>query len=226
MKDKTLLGGIIVMVVGAVLIGVVWTVFLQPSRTPTEPIVAVPLELGEEADRFTLFEIMPDASEVTFELDEVLRGLPTDVEGGSQQIAGQIAVDFENPANSQIGTISINARTLATDNEFRDNAIHNFILDTERYEYITFSPMQISGLPDTFVENEIIPVQIAGELTVRDTTQPVVFSGEVTANGRTQLTGSATAQISRADFNLQIPNAPGVANVSDEISLTIQFSAK
>lgn len=226
MKDKTLLGGIIVMVVGAVLIGVVWTVFLQPSRTPTEPIVAVPLELGEEADRFTLFEIMPDASEVTFELDEVLRGLPTDVEGGSQQIAGQIAVDFENPANSQIGTISINARTLATDNEFRDNAIHNFILDTERYEYITFSPMQISGLPDTFVENEIIPVQIAGELTVRDTTQPVVFSGEVTANGRTQLTGSATTQISRADFNLQIPNAPGVANVSDEISLTIQFSAK
>ena len=226
MKDKTLLGGIIVMVVGAVLIGVVWALFLQPSRTPTEPIAAIPLELGENADRFTLFEIVPDASEVTFELDEVLRGLPTTVVGGGRQIAGQIAVDFENPSDSQIGTISINARTLATDNEFRDNAIHNFILDTETYEYITFSPMQISGLPDTFLANEAIPVEIAGELTVRDITQPVVFSGEVTADGRTQLTGSATAQISRADFNLQIPNAPGVANVSDEILLTIQFLAQ
>lgn len=226
MKDKTLLGGIIIMIVGAVLIGVVWVLFLQPSRTPTEPLVAIPLELGEAQEQYTLFTIVPEESEVIFTLDEELRGLPTEVVGGSRQVAGQIAVDFETPAASRIGTILINARTLATDNEFRDNAIHNFILDTETYEYITFSPLQIIGLPDTFIANEPVPIQIEGELTVRDRTQPVIFDADVTANGRTQLTGSATAQISRADFNLQIPDAPGVANVSDQISLTIQFSAK
>ena len=48
----------------------------------------------------------------------------------------------------------------------------------------------------------------------------------VTLNGRTQLTGSATAQILRANFDLQIPNAPGVANVSEAVTLTIDFVAK
>lgn len=225
MRDKTLLGGIIIMVFGAIVIGVVWILFLQPARTPTEPLTAIPLELGDEAGRFTLFEIVPEESEVTFSLDEVLRGLPTVVVGSSRQVAGQIAVDFEDPSASQIGPILINARTLATENEFRDNAIHSFILDTESYEYITFTPSQISGLPDAFVPNEPISVQIEGELAIREVTRPVIFSGTITANGRTQLSGSATVQITRNAFSLQIPDAPGVADVSEEVSLTIHFLA-
>lgn len=225
MKDKTLLGGIVVMGVGAILIGVVWFLFLQPSRTPTEPLVAIPIDLESNAARFTLFEIDSTQSDVTFSLDEVLRGLPTIVLGSSRQVAGQIAVDFENPSASQVGPILINARTLLTDNEFRDNAIHSFILDTETYEYITFTPTKLSGLSEAFVPNEPIAIEIEGTLTIREITQPVIFTGIVTGNGRTQLNGSASTQINRSDFQLQIPNAPGVANVSEDISLSINFVA-
>ncbi len=226
MKDKTLVGGIVVMVVGAVLIGVVWVLFLQPARTPTTPLTAIPVTIEGDSNRYALFEIVPTESEVTFTLDETLRGLPTTVVGSGRQVAGEIAVDFANPASSQLGPILINARTLLTDNEFRNNAIHNFILDTELYEFITFSPSKISGLPNEFVPDELISVQIEGDLTIRDVTQPVTFTATLTPNGRSQLTGSATAQISRADFDLQIPNAPGVANVSEEVTLTIDFVAK
>ena len=225
MRDKTLLGGLIVMGVGAVLIGVVWALFLQPSRTPTEPLTAVPIQLEGDSTTYTIFEINGAESEVTFVLDEVLRGLPTIVTGNSRYVAGQIAINFANPQASQIGPITINARTLDTENEFRDNAIHNFILDTEANEFITFTPTEIRGLPAQFVANESVAIEIVGELKIRDIAQPVIFEGTVMANGRTQLTGSATAQIERGAFQLQIPNAPGVANVSEKVSLAINFIA-
>lgn len=224
MKDKTLLGGIIVMGVGAVLISVVWVLFLQPSITPAAPVTAVPITLNGDAEQFTIFEIQSTDSDVTFSLDELLRGLPTMAVGRSQQVAGQIAVNFDAPATSQVGPILINARTLATDNLFRDNAIHSFILDTTAHEFITFTPTQIRGLPEQFVVDEPFILEIEGNLTIRDITQPVIFEATVTAN-RTQLTGTATGQIDRNDFQLQIPAARGVADVSNQVSLTIQFFA-
>ena len=226
MKDKTLVGGIIVMVVGALLIGVVWALFLQPSRSPTAPLTAIPVTIEGDSSGYTLFEIDPAESEVTFTLEETLRGLPTIVVGSSQQIAGQIAVDFANPATSKIGPILINARTLLTDNEFRNNAIHSFILDTELNEFITFTPNKISGLPDKFMPDTPISLQIEGDLTIREITQPVTFTATIMSNGRSQLTGSATTQILREAFDLQIPNAPGVANVSETVTLNINFAAK
>lgn len=226
MKDKTLVGGIVVMVVGAALIGVVWFLFLQPAQIPTTPLTSIPLAVADDGRNLTIFEIVSAESEVKFTLSETLRGLPTTAIGSSQQVAGQIAVDFANPTNSQIGPILINARTLLTDNEFRNNAIQNFILDTEQYEFITFTPNKISGLPDEFVPDETISIQIEGELEIREIKQPVTFAGTITPDGRTKLTGSATAQILRSDFALQIPNAPGVANVSNEVTLTIDLVAR
>ncbi|MBK8901274.1 MAG: YceI family protein [Anaerolineaceae bacterium] len=225
MKDKTLVGGIAVMVAGAVLIGVVWVLFLQPAQTPTAPLTAVPITLPHDS-QYTIFEIVPAESLVTFTLEETLRGLPTTVVGQSRTVAGQIAVDFADPAASQIGPILINARTLLTDNEFRNNAIQNFILQTEAYELITFTPRQISGLPGEITLDHPVNLEIQGDLTIREVTYPITFTAAVTANGRTQLTGSASAQLSRADFSLQIPDAPGVANVSEEIHLAIEFFAR
>lgn len=225
MKDKTLLGGIVVMIVGAILIGVVWVLFLQPAQTPSAVLTAVPITLPDNS-QYTVLEIVPDESLVTFTLDETLRGLPTTVVGQSRAVAGQIAIDFADPTTAQIGPILINARTLLTENEFRNNAIQNFILQTEAYELITFTPQQISGLPAQFTANEPVNLTIQGNLTIRDVTQPVTFAATVTADGRTELTGSAAAQISLADFALTIPDAPGVANVSEVVGLRIDFIAR
>ncbi len=225
MKDKTLLGGIVVMIVGAILIGVVWVLFLQPAQTPSAVLTAVPITLPDNS-QFTILEIVPEESLVTFTLDETLRGLPTTVVGQSRAVAGQIAIDFADPTTAQIGPILINARTLLTENEFRNNAIQNFILQTEAYELITFTPQQISGLPAQFTANEPVTLTIQGDLTIRDVTQPVTFAATVTADGRTELTGSAAAQISLADFALTIPDAPGVANVSEVVGLRIDFIAR
>jgi polyisoprenoid-binding protein YceI len=67
--------------------------------------------------------------------------------------------------------------------------------------------------------------QITGELLIRDTTNSVTFDAEVTFVDETRVEGSATANVLRSDFGIGIPSVPGVANVTDEVLLNIDFVA-
>ena len=95
-------------------------------------------------------------------------------------MAGQIAIDPANPAATQLGQIVVNARTLATDNEFRNRALRNQILDTNTYEFVTFQPTELVGLPDAATVGQPFSFQVVGDLTIKDVTQPVTFDVTVT----------------------------------------------
>jgi len=174
-----------------------------------------------------VFNIVPDSSEVRFILNEVLRGSPNTVTGRTNQVAGQIGVDFTTPANSQVGEIKIDARALTTDNELRNRAIRGQILQSsqDQFEFITFKPTSITGLPDTVTVGQPITFQIAGDLTIRDITKPATFDVIVTPASKTQISGSANATIQRSDYNLTIPTAPGVADVDQAVRLEMDFVA-
>jgi polyisoprenoid-binding protein YceI len=177
------------------------------------------------AGGLVIYTISQDASQVRFELDEDLRGQRITVVGVTDQVAGELAMDLDDLSTVQVGVLQINARTLVTDNDFRNRAIQNQILNTSAYEFITFTPTAVSGLPSGAAVGEEIRFQIEGDLTIRDMTQPVVFEVTATAVSATQITGSATAVIERDAFGLRIPSVPSVANVEEEIELIIEFVA-
>jgi polyisoprenoid-binding protein YceI len=174
-----------------------------------------------------VFNIVPDHSEVRFILNEVLRGSPNQVTGRTNQIAGQIGVDFTTPANSQVGEIKIDARSLSTDNELRNRAIRGQILQSsdDKFEFISFKPTAITGLPDSVTVGQAFSFQIAGDLTIRDITKPVTFDVTVTPASKTQIEGTASATVQRSDYNLTIPNVPGVADVDQAVKLELDFIA-
>jgi polyisoprenoid-binding protein YceI len=172
-----------------------------------------------------IYLIDPAASQVRFELDEELRGVPTTVVGSTDQVAGELAVNLADLSTTQVGVLQINARTLLTDNNFRNRAIQNQILETNEFEFITFTPTAVNGLPASTQVGETVQFSIAGELTIRDITQPVEFSVEATPMTESQLAGTASTIINRVDFELNIPSAPGVANVEEEVELYIDFVA-
>ncbi len=171
------------------------------------------------------FAIVQAESEARFSLGEILRGNPVTVVGATDQVAGEISVDFSNPSNSQIGPIQVNARTLVTDNDFRNRAIKNEILDTGDFEFISFTPTSINGLPESVSIGEEIVFTITGDLTVRDITNQVTFDAKVTAVSETQLQGYASTIVARADYDLQIPSVPSVADVDEDVLVEIEFTA-
>jgi polyisoprenoid-binding protein YceI len=172
-----------------------------------------------------IYQIVPADSSASFTVGEVLNGSPNTVVGTSNQVAGQIALDQNNPASAQIGPIQVDARTLVTDNNFRNRAIANQILDTNNYEYITFTPKTLSGLPDQITYGTSYTFKISGDLTIKGVTQQVTFDATVTPVDATHLKGSATTTVLYKDFGISIPQVRSVASVDNQVVLKIDFVA-
>ncbi|MCB0203723.1 MAG: YceI family protein, partial [Anaerolineae bacterium] len=191
---------------------------VQPTETPAEATT-------ETASGPMIFEIVPAESQARFAINEVLRGSPKTVIGATDQVSGQLAVDPSDPAATQVGVIQVNARTLATDSNMRDRALKNWILQTNDYEFVTFEPSEVLSMPASVAVGESFSFQLAGNLTVRDTTVPVTFDVTVTPVSETRLEGMATLTIPYQDLNVSIPDSPSVDTVSDDLTLELEFVA-
>jgi polyisoprenoid-binding protein YceI len=193
--------------------------------TNTAESAASPTAEAGPASDLTVLQIIPDQSEVRFILSEVLRGQPTTVVGATDQVAGEIAVNPNDLSTAQVGVIQVNARDLATDNNQRNQAIRNRILHTNDYEFITFTPTAVIGLTGSAQPGDTFTFQLAGNLTIRDVTQPVVFEVTATVDALNQLSGTAVTTVQRADYDLNIPSVPQVANVSEAVQVELDFVA-
>ena len=226
-ENKTLMIGVIATTIAFIAIGFILYMGLVRQAPPPTPMEALPI--AELNSGNNVYEIIPEASEARFILDEVLRGVDTTVVGTTNQVAGQLAFSSDNIYEAQVGPILINARTLTTDNNFRNNALRNDILFASQYEFISFEPDSFSEIEvDTAVSpGEGLSFTISGDLTIRDITNPVTFSVSARyAEAGDEVNGLATTTIRRSDFQLEIPAVPGVANVDDEVKLEFEFIAK
>ncbi len=190
---------------------------------PTEAPTAPPADTAP--NEVIRYQIASDESTVSFRIAEDLRGQRIEAVGTTNQVAGELAINPSDLTTAQIGVIRVNARTFTTDSSNRDRAIRNFILNTDQYEFITFTPTGIEGLSGSGALNQPFTFTIRGDLTIRDITRPVAFEATVRAESAERLTGIATTTVKRSDYNLQIPSVPFVANVSDDVVLTIEFVA-
>jgi polyisoprenoid-binding protein YceI len=223
--------------------GAVAAYVLRPSAAPSGELTAIPVlpspeiaqataesdaPAGEAADLpagALVFEIAQAESEARFIINEVLDGSPKTVVGVTAEVAGQILIDPADLSQVQVGVMRVNARTLTTDSGTRNNAIRNIILQTNQFEFVTFTPTQITGLPASAGVGDSVTFQMSGDLTVRDITQPVTFNVTVTVESADRIRGLATTTISRADFDLQIPSVPRVASVEETLQLELEFVA-
>ena len=192
---------------------------------------AIPTEIPatEAVSQRVLYRIAAGgASEARFFLEEDLRGVRTDVIGRTDQVAGDIVIDFGAPALSQVGVIRTNARTLATDQSQRNSAIRSRILRSaeDEFEFIEFAPTDLRGLPEAIAVGQSYPLEIEGQLTIVGQALPVVFRGEVLLESEDQLRGEFTALVRYADWGIAIPSIPFVANVDEEAELTLAFVAE
>jgi hypothetical protein len=178
------------------------------------------------ASMATVFQIVQAESEARFTMDELLRGSPKTVGGVTDQVAGELAVNPSDPQSAQVGVIQVNARTLVTDADMRNRAIRRFILQTDDYEFITFEPSAITGLPDSVAVGESFDFQISSDPTIRDITNEVTFVVSITPVSETRLAGLASTTILRADYNLTIPSVPSVADVDEEVLVELEFVAE
>lgn len=198
------------------------------TETEDSDEVANETETENTVSEALAFSIVSEQSEASFTLEEDLRGTRTTVVGTTSEVGGTINVNLENPAASSLGTIAINARTLATDNDMRNRTIRSRILNSaqDEFEFIIFEPQTLSNFSaESVAVGDTITFDIIGDLTVKGVTQSATFNASVTVDSDSQISGSATANVLYADFGLVIPDVPSVANVTDDVDLSINFVA-
>ncbi|GAB4273604.1 MAG: hypothetical protein Kow0080_21240 [Candidatus Promineifilaceae bacterium] len=226
MKDKTLTGGIILLILGVAVGGLLLMMMRQPTPTSDLP-PAIPAKTSlTPTGRARLFKIVPEASEARFKLGEILRGEPKEVVGVTSLVSGEIAVDYADLSTTQVSTIVIDARDLTTDNSFRNRAIHNYILLSSAYPEITFTPTTVDGLPETAVIGQPLTFTITGQLTITIFSNEETFTVTAVPVSETRIEGTATTTIQRANYELAIPSATGVASVDEAITLEFDFVAE
>lgn len=226
MNLRNIIIGIVLVVILAVGAGIGYLYIAGGDGEVSQDISNVSEGIEAEAEA-VVFSIVSEESEASFSLEEDLRGSRITVVGTTNQVGGDFAIDFANPSASEVGTITINARSLETDNNFRNQAMRSDILQSaqDEYEFITFAPTSLSGLPDSVEIGETYTFDIIGDLTIIDTTTEVTFNAEVTIVSETEITGSATTNILYGEWGLPVPSAPIIANVSEEADLAINFVA-
>jgi polyisoprenoid-binding protein YceI len=173
----------------------------------------------------TTFRIASSKSEVRFTLDEILAGVPTTVVGLSNQVTGDFSLGLDDSQNVRFGEILVDVRTLMTDKSFRNRAIANQILDSNTYQFISFLPKEASPLPGTITFGDAISLEIIGDLTIKGVTQEVTFNATLTPLSETEIEGHAEVMLTYADYGINIPSVPKVADVDEEVLLEIDFVA-
>jgi polyisoprenoid-binding protein YceI len=191
----------------------------QPTGAPTE----APAEGGLSGVRTYGFDSA--ASTASYTVDETFLSdntLATAI-GRTSTISGQLEINFDDPAASDLGTIEVDISLLESDSPRRDNAIRGQWLESTRFPLATFTATAIDGLTATPAEGEQVAFTLTGDMTVREATRPITWDVVAAVSGEA-ITGTATTTILMADFGVEPPNIAGIVSVKDGVLLTVEFT--
>jgi polyisoprenoid-binding protein YceI len=166
------------------------------------------------------YRVAADTSEVRYRVREQLVGLsfPNDAVGVTSAIDGLIGLDAEGRLTSRESRVSVDLRSLRSDEARRDNYIRRNTLETDRYPTVVFVPVEVRGLRLPLASSGTASLEILGDLTVRDLTRRVTWRGTATFEGRDVRVRASTA-FRFGDFALRIPRVAVVLSVEDSIRL-------
>jgi polyisoprenoid-binding protein YceI len=198
-----------------------------PSQAPQSTAGPTGSAPSGPAGSGATYQLVPDQSAASFTINEVLMGQPNTVVGTSHDLQGSFSLDLTDPAAAQYAPVEIKADSFVTDDDRRNGAIRRFILqtDTPANATVTFQPTSVEGLPAVAEVGTPYDVSVVGDLTLHGITKSVTFQGQVTAVSADEIHGSFSVSVPRADFDLNIPNVPFVADVQETVLLKLEFVA-
>ncbi len=173
------------------------------------------------------FTIVPEQTEASYQVQEKFlnRELPNMALGKTNAVTGELQVSLDGKPSGKVTKISVDLRTLTSDQSRRDNRIRTQWLESEKYPFAEFTSTDVQGIPDSYTEGQEVSFKLTGDMKIRDVTKPVTFDVKGKLEGDT-ITGSATSKILMKDFGFDPPNVAGMLTVEDGVTVMINFTAK
>ena len=176
---------------------------------------------GAAGTVFTLGE----GSIARYKVEEVLARTGFKVATGETgAVSGVVVFDAEGNVVAGESRIVVRAATLRTDSDRRDGYVRNRTLETDAYPEVVFRPTSIVWTePPAGELRGVQDFTIAGDLTVKDETRPVVWNATAEFHEDGRATGQASVEFTFADFGMDKPSVAIVLSVEDTIRLELDF---
>jgi polyisoprenoid-binding protein YceI len=187
------------------------------AAAPTGPPTASKLDLSE-------------GTRARYRVQENLAGLNvlSDAVGTTEAVTGTILLGADNSINSSQSKLTVDLRTLKSDQELRDGYLQRVVLQTDKFPLLEFVPRRAVGLPSPLpaaARPQVIGFQLIGDLTLHGVTSEITWSvvGTVTAES---VAGRATTTLPFSTYGLSKTAVPLVLSVDDKINLEVEFRCK
>ena len=208
-----------------------------PPATATPAVSTQPAQSQEAvAEGARRFVVVPAESNATYIVNEeffggalakygIEAGL-NEVTGRTQEIAGELQLRLDDPQNALVsGEFTVNLPSLTTDQSLRDGWIRDNALQSNKFPVAKFVAKEIQNAPASYTDGTEVNFKLVGDLTVRDSTQPVTFDVTATLTGDT-LKGVATAPMQLTSFGFDAPSFANTLTVANDFTIRIELTAK
>ena len=192
---------------------------LATSLAPPLPGAALAQDRGA-----IRYGIVAEGTEVRYRVREQLVGLslPNDAVGVTGAVEGSVAFDGQGRVLPD-SRVTVDLRTLRSDEGRRDNYVRRNTLETDRFPTVTFVPTEVRRLSFPLPQTGSVPIELVGDLTVKDVTRRVTWEGTATFDGPRAMIRARTA-FRFGDFGLRVPRVSVVLSVEDDIKLEADLS--
>jgi len=146
---------------------------------------------------------------------------PSDAVGATEAITGSIVVnpDGSFAPNSKI---TVDLRTLSSDQSMRDNFIQGRTLETEKFPMLELVPKRSTGLAAPLPASQQSGFKLLTDMTMHGVTKEVPWTVVATFSG-TSVAGRATTTVDFATFGMTKPTVGRLLSVEDKIELEVEF---
>lgn len=194
---------------------------VRPTATPT-------LWPRPQTGKVESFALISGETTLSYTATQVLLSQDNRVEvvtGKTGEVSGQFSLNYDDPRASSFGLITASLNLLQSGNQERDAALRDSWLELARFPLAHFWAREVLDFPPDFRAAEPTSFRIAGDLTIRGVTRPAVWD-TTAALYLDRLKGSATTVLRLSDFGIPLLAVPGLIQVSDEVTVTLQYVFK
>jgi polyisoprenoid-binding protein YceI len=197
----------------------------SPAASPAAAKPAASPVAQAQAPNTTRLEISSFDSEIRYRAQEQLVGqsLPNQAVGSTKDVSGAIVLGADGRIVREQSKITVDMRTLRSDESRRDNFIQRSTLRTSEFPNAELVPTAVTGLPTPLPTSGEASFQLLGDLTVRGVTKPTTW--QVTARfDQARVAGTATTEVKMTDFGMTPPQAGPVLSIEDNLKLEMDFT--
>jgi polyisoprenoid-binding protein YceI len=173
-------------------------------------------------------EIIEDGSSASYRVTEQFVGVAftNDAVGTTNLVNGTLTI-LPDGRIAPGSKLTVDLRGLKSDQDMRDGAVQNRVLETAKYPFAEFVPTKIEGLEKLIPSAGQTGVSLTGNLTVHGVTKEVTFQGIATFNPRNNtVAGRAKTTLTFDQFGMKAPKIARLASLDDKIDLELIYRFK